>query len=82
MKKFIIFISILAIILFLGRDLNPFSSFFFTFHDETQPARIQQFTKELKNLHIPPRVAPDMNFGIGYPAVSYTHLTLPTNREV
>ena len=46
MKKIIIFISILAIILFLGRDLNPFSSSFFTFHDETQPARIQQFTKE------------------------------------
>lgn len=71
MKKIIIFISILAIILFLGRCLNPFSPFFFTFHDETQPARIQQFVKELKNLHIPPRVAPDMNFGIGYPVFNF-----------
>jgi len=71
MKKFIIFISISTIILFLGQDLNPFSPYFFTFHDETQPARIQQFTKELKNLHIPPRVAPDMNFGIGYPVFNF-----------
>ena len=71
MKKIIIFISVLAIIFFLGRDLNPFSSFSFTFHDETQPARIQQFTKELKNFHIPPRVAPDMNFGVGYPVFNF-----------
>lgn len=71
MKKLIIFFSFLLIFIFLGKDLNPFSSFFFTFHDETQPARIQQFTKELKNLHLPPRIAPDMNFKIGYPIFNF-----------
>lgn len=71
MKKPIIFISFFLIIIILGRNLNPFSSYFFTFHDETQPARIQQFVKELKNFHIPPRVAPDMNFGIGYPIFNF-----------
>lgn len=71
MKKFILLITICLIILFLGKDLNPFSNYFFTFHDETQPARIEQFTKELKKLNIPPRVASDMNFGIGYPLFNF-----------
>lgn len=71
MKKIIFLISIFLIIFILGKDLNPFSSYFFTFHDETQPARIDQFVKELKNLHLPPRVASDMNFGIGYPIFNF-----------
>ncbi|MGB9883377.1 MAG: hypothetical protein ACPLRN_02575 [Microgenomates group bacterium] len=71
MKKILIFFCIFLIILFLGKDLNPFSLSFFTFHDETQPARIQQFTKELKNFHLPPRTAPDMNFKIGYPVFNF-----------
>jgi hypothetical protein len=43
----------------------------FTFHDETQPARIQQFISELKNFHIPPRIAPDFNFKIGFPVFNF-----------
>ncbi|MGB9883167.1 MAG: hypothetical protein ACPLRN_01475 [Microgenomates group bacterium] len=71
MKKLVFFISLFFIIFFLGRDLLPTNDYFFTFHDETQPARIQQFTKELKNFHIPPRVAPDMNYQLGFPIFNF-----------
>ncbi len=43
----------------------------FTFHDETQPARIQQFVLNLKNLKIPPRIAPDLSFKMGYPVFNF-----------
>lgn len=71
MKKLFLAISVFIIVLFLGRNLNPLSPTMFTFHDSTQPARIQQFTLNLKQLNIPPRVAPDLNFGIGYPVFNF-----------
>jgi hypothetical protein len=71
MKKVILALTLLVIILFLGRNLNPFSPQMFTFHDSTQPVRIQQFVKELKSFHFPPRVAPDMNYGLGYPVFNF-----------
>jgi hypothetical protein len=71
MKKFIFLIAFIAVILFFGRNLNPFSDTVFTFHDETQPARIQQFVTELRNLHIPPRLAPDFSFKMGYPVFNF-----------
>lgn len=43
----------------------------FEFHDETQPARIQQFVLNLKNLKIPPRLAPDFSFKMGYPLFNF-----------
>ncbi|MCM8787870.1 MAG: hypothetical protein NC935_07480, partial [Candidatus Omnitrophica bacterium] len=69
MKKLFI-ILLFIIISSLGRHLLP-NNYFFTFHDSTQPARIQQFVKELKNFHIPPRVAPDMNYQLGYPVFNF-----------
>lgn len=71
MKRLFLIAAILLVILFLGRNLNPISSKFFTFHDSTQPARIQQFTLNLKNVNIPPRVAPDFNYGLGYPVFNF-----------
>ncbi len=71
MKKIVFAIVLLLIIFFLGRNLNPFSSTMFTFHDSTQPARIQQFVLELKQLHIPPRIAPDFNFKLGFPVFNF-----------
>ena len=71
MKKLFLILCFLSIIFFLGRSLNPFSSSTFTFHDSTQPVRIQQFVKELKSFHIPPRVAADMNFGLGFPVFNF-----------
>ncbi len=71
MKK-IIFIIVFILILFLfGKNLNPFSNSMFTFHDETQPARIQQFVLDLKKGRVPPRLAPDFSFKMGYPVFNF-----------
>ncbi len=43
----------------------------FDFHDESQPARIQQFVLNLKSLQIPPRIAPNMSFNLGYPVFNH-----------
>lgn len=67
MRKLIFFSVLLGVLLLYGRDLNPFSSSMFTFHDETQPARIKEFALNLSNLKIPPRIAPDFSFKLGYP---------------
>lgn len=71
MKKIFFSLVLLLVILFLGRNLNPFAPTMFTFHDETQPARIQQFVLNLKNLQIPPRIAPDFSFKLGFPVFNY-----------
>ncbi len=71
MKKITFAVVLLLIVFFIGRNLNPFSSTMFTFHDSTQPVRIQQFISELKKFHIPPRIAPDFNFGLGFPVFNF-----------
>jgi len=71
MKRIIFTIVLLLIIFFLGRNLNPFTSNMFTFHDESQPARVQQFTLNLTNFKIPPRIAPDFSFKLGFPVFNY-----------
>lgn len=71
MKKIIFLITLTAIILLFGRSLNPFSNTMFTSHDETQAARIQQFFLELKSFHIPPRMAADFSFKMGYPVFNF-----------
>lgn len=43
----------------------------FTFHDETQAARVEQFTESLTNLRIPPRMAQEFSFGMGYPVFNF-----------
>ncbi|KKP86995.1 MAG: hypothetical protein UR89_C0009G0016 [Candidatus Roizmanbacteria bacterium GW2011_GWA2_35_8] len=43
----------------------------FDFHDETQAARIHQFTLNLKNSQIPPRIAPQFSFNLGYPVFNH-----------
>ena len=71
MKRIIFTVVLLLVIFFLGRNLNPFTPTMFTFHDETQPARVQQFVLNLKNLQIPPRIAPDFSFKLGFPVFNY-----------
>lgn len=71
MKRLIFAVVFVLIIIVFGRNLNPFSNSMFTFHDETQPARIQQFVLDLKNLQIPPRLAPDFSFKMGYPVFNF-----------
>ena len=64
-------IALVVLIVTVGRNLNPFASDFFSYHDVTQPSRIEQFTKELTQLHIPPQIAPDYAFGNGYPVFTF-----------
>lgn len=70
-KTLVFFLSIILMVFFFGQNLNPFSSRMFQFHDETQPARIQQFTSNLKKLKIPPRIAYDFNQKKGYPVFNF-----------
>lgn len=62
---------LLIIIFSLGKNLNPFSNQMFEFHDETQAARVQQFTLSLKNFKFPPRLAPDFSYKMGYPVFNF-----------
>lgn len=71
MKK--IFFGIVIIVLFaaIGRNLLPLTHTMFTFHDMSQAGRIDEFTLNIKNLHIPPRLAPRWSEGMGYPVFNF-----------
>ncbi len=71
MKKIIILITFVILVLALGKNLNPFDRTMFDFHDETQAARVQQFSLNIRSLHIPPRMAPDFSFSMGYPIFNF-----------
>ena len=72
MNKTLIFcISLIAVFFFLGRDLNPFDPHLFTFHDNTQAARLQEFALNLKSGIIPPRLAPNFSFQHGFPVFNF-----------
>ena len=43
----------------------------FAFHDVTQAARVQDFTVNLLAGNIPPRIAPDFSFHMGYPVFNF-----------
>ncbi len=64
-------IALMVLAVTVGRNLNPFALDFFSYHDVTQSSRIEQFTKELTQLHIPPQIAPDYAFGNGYPVFTF-----------
>ncbi len=67
----ILFSFVILLTLVLGRNLNLNSRQMFTFHDETQAARVQQFTRNLQELQIPPRMAPEFSYGMGYPVFNF-----------
>ncbi len=72
MKKQLVFIAVLiGIIYFLGWHLQPFEAKFFSFHDDTQVGRMKEFAFSLKNLQIPPRLAPHFSFGMGFPVFNF-----------
>jgi len=70
-KSGLFFLVFLSVMIFLGKNLNIFSNSMFEFHDITQAARVQQFTLDLRNGQIPPRVAPDFNDRQGYPVFNF-----------
>jgi len=64
-------IIILLVIVCLGRMFNPLSGTMFDFHDETQPARISEFTTNLTQLRLPPRLAPHFSHNMGFPVFNF-----------
>ncbi len=70
-KKFIFCITLIAVFFFLGRELNPLDTHLFSFHDNTQGARMQEFALNLKNGIIPPRLAPNFSFQHGFPVFNF-----------
>ena len=43
----------------------------FNFHDDTQASRIQQMALNIKTGHIPPRLAPTLSYGLGFPVFNF-----------
>lgn len=70
--KYSFLFAVLVIAVFiLGRNLSPFSGRMFTGHDETQAARVYEFTYNLDQGKIPPRVAPHFSYGLSYPIFNF-----------
>lgn len=69
-QNFTFIITLALVVFFLGKNLTP-SNTMFEFHDETQAARVSEFTVNLQNGVIPPRVAPHFSFDMGYPVFNF-----------
>lgn len=61
----------LATIYIAWPSLNPFTPYMFDFHDETQLGRITSFVANLKAGNIPPRLAPEFSFNMGFPLFNF-----------
>ncbi len=70
MKKLILFIVLLLVVVLLGKNLWPGKQMF-DFHDQTQAPRLSEFVLNLKNNIIPPRMAPNFSFKLGYPVFNF-----------
>jgi len=62
---------LIGVVYFLGWHLQPFEPKFFSFHDDTQVGRIKEFAFSLRNLQIPPRLAPHFSFDMGFPVFNF-----------
>ncbi|CAN5210536.1 hypothetical protein BH09PAT2_BH09PAT2_09260 [soil metagenome] len=71
MKKIIFAFSLILLLFITSKTLLPGNTAMFMAHDETQAARIQQFQLNIHEGNIPPRIAPDFSFGLGYPIFNY-----------
>lgn len=71
-RQLLLIIGIGALLIgILIRNLNPFSDQMFDFHDQTQPGRIDQFVINIQNGIIPPRIAPEFSYNLGYPVFNF-----------
>lgn len=68
-KKLIPILTV--IILCLGVLLPLFHTGFFTMHDDEQIARLFDLDQTIKAGNIPPRLAPNLGFGYGYPFFNF-----------
>ncbi len=64
-------ITFIVVLMIFVRNLNPFDSLTFVGHDETQAARISEFSFNIQNGVLPPRIAPHFSFNLGYPIFNY-----------
>jgi len=67
------FLVVLVLLTLNGFLLRPVlgENIFFPSHDSTWLVRLQQFDRAIKLGQFPPRLAPDMAFGFGYPLFKY-----------
>ncbi len=71
-RQLLLIIGIGALLIgILVRNLNPLSDQMFDFHDQTQPGRIDQFVVNIQNGVIPPRLAPEFSYNLGYPVFNF-----------
>jgi len=72
LKKIIFIAVFLSYIFIIARPLIPgLTPGMFEFHDETQAVRIMEFSENLKNFQIPPRIAPHFSFNLGFPVFNF-----------
>jgi len=64
-------VTLIVSLLIIARELNPFDGLMFIGHDETQAARVLEFSFNIQNGIIPPRIAPHFSFNLGYPIFNY-----------
>lgn len=62
---------ILALLLCFWAVKSLFVPGFFPIHDDEQIARLFDLDQALKAWHIPPRIAPNLGFGYGYPFFNF-----------
>lgn len=62
---------ILALLLCFWAIKPLFAPGFFPIHDDEQIARLFDLDQALKAWHIPPRIAPNLGFGYGYPFFNF-----------
>lgn len=68
----IIFLICLILVVYLvSPTLNLFNQHLFDFHDDSQLSRVHEFVLNLKNGQIPPRIAPDYSYKLGFPIFNY-----------
>ncbi len=65
------FTLILALLLCFWAVKSLFVSGFFPIHDNEQVARLFDLDQALRAWHIPPRIAPNLGFGYGYPFFNF-----------
>jgi len=66
-----IFFPFCSVILAVFTVLPLFHQGFFTIHDDEQIARLYDLNQALLAGHIPPRIAPNLGFGFGYPFFNF-----------
>jgi len=69
-SQFLAVLVLLTLNVFLLRHILG-NDVFFPSHDSTWLVRLQQFDQAIKLGQFPPRLAPDMAFGFGYPLFKY-----------